>query len=378
MSEAQPVARSLPKRDLWLLPLIAFLTLILMAGGSELAARLVWPEHEVTPCLHTNTSGDVVAIPHCVSHVKTAEGPWLTNLYNECGLRATGPCQGFDPRNTRIVVLGSSTSWGYMVPFEQVWSTRLAQRLSRRCGGTPVDVQAFPGFADINGNARRIDAALQLRPDMIIMVITPLDLESISARGFVPPRPGQMVAKVEDKPESFIGWLRNAVSESRAAKIAEHFLYRNPNTYVPAFLTNGDKADFLRTPLSRRWRQRVQAVDDGLHYFQAHLRGVPMMILFAPQQAQAQLISEDQMHVANVDPTALPRALSQVAHENGVLFADASDQFEQINAAEDMFYNADGHLNGAGHDLLARAAEDTIHSAYGQRALCPTTTDVGP
>lgn len=372
MSE-NPKPRALPERDLWLLPLIALATLIVMGCGAEVTARVVWPEREATPCLHRVANGDVRATPFCVSHVKTAEGPWVTNTYNECGLRATGPCRGFDQRNTRIVVLGSSTSWGYLVPFEQVWSTRLAHDLSRECSGRPVDVQSFPGFADINGNARRIDAALALQPDIVIMVISPLDMESINARGFVPPTVAVAAPKVADDPENLIAWLRDAVSDSRAAKVAQHFLYRNPNAYVPAFLTNGDKADFLRAPMSSAWRHRVAAVGDALQYYQQRFQAhnVPMMLLYAPQQAQAQLVSEDDMHVANVDPTALPRELGATASAHGVLFADATDQFEAINNAEDMYYNADGHLNGDGHRLLAEAAETTLHQSFGVTPFCP-------
>lgn len=373
MSET-PAARRLPKRDLWLLPLIAFATLILLSATAEVSARVIWPEREITSCMRRDADGVIRALPNCRNMMKTAEGPWVLNRYNECGLRATGPCLGFDPRYTRIVVIGSSTSWGYLVPFDQVWSTRLAHDLSHRCNGRPFDVQSFPSFADINGNALRLDDVLRLQPDMVVMVISPLDLESISARGFVPPVARQAgVRKVADTPENLIGWLRDTLAESRAAKIAQHFLYRNPSTYVPAFLTNGDKADFLREPLSPAWRHRVQAVSDALHYYQQQFRakGVPLMLLYAPQQAQAQLLSDHDLHFNNVDPTELPNALRAAAQAQGVLFADASRQFEAISDPENMYYNADGHLNGDGHALLAEAAVTTLTAEQGAAPLCP-------
>jgi lysophospholipase L1-like esterase len=375
MDERTPaIERTLPKRDYWLLPLIAVATLVFMAVGAEVLARVIWPENMMLTCLHRDADGEEIGRPNCESLNKAAEGPWVTNQFNECGLRATGPCRGFDQRRPRIVVLGSSTSWGYMVPFEQTWSTRLANDLSQRCSSERFDVQAFPGFGDINGNAHRIDDALALHPDMVIMVISPLDLEQINARGFVPPSAGGgQAAEVEDAPESLLGWLRDFVSESRASTIAQHFLYRNPEIYIPAFLTNGDKADFLREPLSPAWRNRVAATGEALRYYNQRFeaRGVPMMVIYAPQQAQAQLASEDELSPPNVDPTELPEALDNEAEAAGVLFADATQEFEQIRNPEDMYYNADGHLNGEGHELLAEAAEQTLTESYGPAPLCP-------
>lgn len=365
--------RRLKKRDYWLLPLISALTLGFMALGAEVAARLIWPESMQLACLHTDPERGTYATPNCVSRVKAAEGPWVTNRYNECGLRATGPCGGFDARRPRIVVIGSSTSWGYMVPFNQVWSTRVAEDLSQRCGGTDFDVQSFVGFADINGNAQRIDEAIALQPDLVVMVIAPLDMEQINPAGFVPPAAGERVEEIEDEPENVLAWLRNIVSESRAGKIAQHFLYRNEDIYIPAFLTNGDKADFLREPMSQAWQNRVQAVDDALAYYNERFAaaGVPLMLVYAPQQAQAALISDDELVVDDIDPTVLPDALEEVAKGEGVLFADASDEFEGINHWEDMFYNADGHMNGDGHALIADAVESTLTETYGEAPLCP-------
>ncbi|MBI1185985.1 MAG: hypothetical protein GC206_01355 [Alphaproteobacteria bacterium] len=377
MSEDAP-PRRLPKRDLWLLPLVAAGTLGALGVGAEIGARVIWPEQDHFPCLRADRTNGSMATPNCRSRVKTAEGPWVTNRYNECGMRATGPCEIADRRRPRIVVMGSSTSWGYMVPFEQTWSTRLARDLTERCGKAEYDVQSFVTFADVNGNARMIDDALALQPDLVAFVIAPLDLEQIGDGGFVPPEAATRVvqAQAEDAPESLVGWLRELVSESRLGKIAQHYLYRNPDVYIPAFLTNGDKADFMRAPLSEPWRDRVQAVDDALSYYNERFEeaGVPMMLVYTPQQAQAVLISEDGALPPNVDPTELPDTLERVAEADGVIYADASDAFEQLEDAGDMFYNADGHLNGAGHQLIAEAAKDALVDAMGPAPLCPGGT----
>ena len=90
-----------------------------------------------------------------------------------------------------------------------------------------------------------------------------------------------------------------------------------------------------------------------------------------PPQAQALLISDDNAPPeANVDPTELPDALQEAAEQHGVIYADSSDEFEKIHHAEDMFYNADGHLNGRGHELVADAAEAALIRAFGPRPLC--------
>jgi hypothetical protein len=65
----------LPLRDLWLLPLVAVLTVIAMLAGAEAAARALWPEQLANACRMSDPVLGFRYRPHCASVMKTREGP---------------------------------------------------------------------------------------------------------------------------------------------------------------------------------------------------------------------------------------------------------------------------------------------------------------
>jgi hypothetical protein len=64
----------LPRRDLWLLPLIAACTVLGLLAGAEALARVAWPGWRFRP--------------DCRSRVELAEGPRVDYAYNCCGYRS--------------------------------------------------------------------------------------------------------------------------------------------------------------------------------------------------------------------------------------------------------------------------------------------------
>ena len=82
----------LPRRDIVLLPLISMLTLLCMLAGAEVITRIVWPEQIVNSCQVPDPSLGFRYRPNCSSTMKSAEGPWYTNDYNECGYRSAASC----------------------------------------------------------------------------------------------------------------------------------------------------------------------------------------------------------------------------------------------------------------------------------------------
>jgi hypothetical protein len=149
-------------------------------------------------------------------------------------------------------------------------------------------------------------------------------------------------------------------------------VFQNAEVYVGAYMRYGDKADFLRTPLTPAWRERLKYLDDGVGYLADRLRaqGVPLMLVYAPQQAQAALVAEN-THPAGVDPTQIDREIAAIAEKHGVIFADGSYGFKGLSAPSSYFYNTDGHLNSSGHQLLGRVAADALLAAK-PATLCPT------
>lgn len=365
-----PERRTLPRRDWIILPALALLTVMAMLGAAEGGTQVLWPEQKTEPCL----AGPGKSRPHanCVSRSKAAEGPWVENRYNDCGYRATGPCQGpeSDDRD-RIVVMGSSTSWAYLVPFDKGWSVTAAKTLAAQCGH-PVDIQSLSGFNNLNMSAQRIGEALALKPKLVALVVAPFDLLEAPVGGFNPAPQPPAAAPVEPPAEpNLLGRAKAVISGSRAATVAQHYLFQNADVYVAAYMRYGDKADFMRTPLTPAWQARLKYLDDGIGYLADRLKpqGVSFMVVYAPQQAQAALVAEH-TRLAGVDATQIDREIAAIATKHGAIFADGSSGFSGVAAPASYFYNTDGHLNSSGQQLLGRVAAQALLAAK-PATLCP-------
>jgi len=85
---------------------------------------------------------------------------------------------------------------------------------------------------------------------------------------------------------------------------------------------------------------------------QLHAHNATLLVVYAPQQAQAELISGQEG--AGTDPYALSAAIGEIARRHGAQFVDAAPQFRHVARVSDYYYPVDGHFNGQGHALLAR------------------------
>jgi hypothetical protein len=71
---------TLPRRDLWLLPLISLMTVIMTLAAAEPCTRLLWPEQPTDSCALPDPDLGYRMRPNCTSVMKAAEGPLYTAL----------------------------------------------------------------------------------------------------------------------------------------------------------------------------------------------------------------------------------------------------------------------------------------------------------
>lgn len=352
--------------------MIAIATILVLLIGAESISRLVWAEDVNDQCMVEAENGKPK--PNCTGVIKTAEGPWVQDQYNECGYRATGPCGTVPIEARRIAVIGSSTSFGYLVPFDHIWSVEAGQIITRQCGH-PIDVQSLIGIkpdrsgfvGNLNDIATRmLPQAVALHPQVIALVIAPFDLFEMPDGGFDPIAFQQHVSDQPPIPPrvGLMDYGKALVANSRAVKVLQHFMFRDAASYVNTYLRYGDHAAFMRPPLSADWQARLNYLDGAVRYISTQLNstGISMLLIYAPQQAQADIIA-DNMQIAGVDAEALDHAIGSIAQKYNVLFTDGALAFSGKNAPE-YFYRADGHLNEAGHALLGNAVATTLISAH--------------
>ena len=348
----------LPRRDLWLLPMISMLTVAMMLGCAEIAARLFWPEQLVDSCALPD--GALGFRANCVSWMKGFEGPWYTNTYNECGYRSTASC-GTPPTGTRrIALVGSSISAGFLVPYAETTGAVLAADLSRRCP-FPVEVQNLAGPRFTGWHiVERADAAMALHPAAMLMLVGNFDIEMQLDDSTMPitsnaPPPVPTPAAATPKEMLPAQWVM-LMRESRALSVAQSLLLRNSDRFLSLYLRFGDKADFLRQPFTPAWRERLRRFDLLVARLaeRAHAGGATFTIGFVPHQAQVMLMQERTLP-PGIDPRALPRAIAAIAARHGADFVDVSPEFAADPDPPRLYYRLDQHPSTAGDPLIAAA-----------------------
>lgn len=343
------IRAGLPTRDIILLPLIFVGTMIILLALGEASARLAFPQDDAAePCAYKTSEGTRFR-PGCTSHTKEWEGPWVTQHYNACGYRTEEPCSPRPPGALRVAVIGSSTARGALVNYADSFAARASAVLSRACGGL-VDFQNLgTGPHDVDRLDRRMPEVLALHPAAIVMTIGPYDIAHLKDQ----PR-SEPPVKARLNLRELVGTLR----DSRLFRLMQYELYRDPAFEVRAFLTNGDAADYVRTPLSPLWQQRVWNVGELLGRIRQQT-GLPILLAFVPERGQTAMAALA-MRPAGTDPFVLQAALRQEAEAHGVTFLDPTPAFAAWPDLHSLFYSTDGHPREGGHAALAQVIEKAL------------------
>jgi hypothetical protein len=305
--------------------------------------------------------------PNCVSRRKSAEGPMVENAYNDCGYRTPTPCGTHAPGTIRVALMGTSIAEGFRVPYEETFAARLTVSLSRACG-RPVEFQnmgvAGAGLLDVY---RRTGEAMAMRPDLIMLVVSAIELKDrmsraeLSGRDEPLPPPTPSAAPPPRRTQPLVSWLSDQALASRALVVAQHFLLQDRESYVRLYMLHGEEADYLRRPLSQAWQERLtdfgQVVGDMVS--RARSRDVPLLVVWAPTRIQAALVA-DAARPEPVDPFLFDRRLAEVSTQRGATFLDALEGFARHRAPERFFYPVDGHLNGDGAAVFADVVRERL------------------
>jgi hypothetical protein len=339
--------RRLPRRDWIALPLLSLATVLVMLAGAELLARHFWPAQEEDSCFD---NGRFRA--NCTSVVKVPEGQWATDRYNDCGYRSASPCASKIPGTFRIVLFGSSAAHGLYLPFDDIFPVRAGRKLQKTTRRA-IDVQnlGIPNTNPLEWSAR-IGEALKLKPDAVVFTITPFDVEQIGAR-----RTGTQPEQL-----SLYKRLQHSVTESRAALVAQHYVFSDRERFLRFYLLYGDRADFLREPLSAAWRDRYQKLDTVVADAseRLHAAHVPFYLLVLPSRAEAALLS-GASRPANLNPFSFRDRVSETASRRGAVLMDGVAAFAKQPNPETLFYVVDGHIKPAGQALIAATVAEAIH-----------------
>jgi hypothetical protein len=134
----------------------------------------------------------------------------------------------------------------------------------------------------------------------------------------------------------------------------------------------GDKADYLRFPLSSRWRERLIQLDHAVRAIskEAAAASAPLYLVGAPTEAQAELLEQTSERPTGVDPNLFAREVASIATRNNATFVDAITPFSRIKEVQNYFYRSEGHLNSLGHEVLATAMINAVAKNGDVQRLC--------
>lgn len=357
----------LPRRDLWLLPLISLSTMVVLLIGAEVAARAIWPKQLFNACRLYDSAVGTHYRPNCSTTMKGPEGPWYVAAYNDCGYRSDAPCDPLPPGRRRIALLGTSLAEGYLVEYPNTIAARLESDITRLCD-TPVDVQNLGTVAPFDGQLlSRMDEALRLRPQAVVLVLSPYDIEHADLE-----RPAED-SEAPPPPRDFEARVMQSVRESRAATMAQHFLFLDPSVYLALYLRHGDDSDYLRSPLPAKWQHQLEVLDRliGALAARAQRADVPLTVAFIPAKPQVALMGTGRAATSGIHPTALQKALAPIAARHDIGFIDTSVALRARSAPERLYYQVDGHLSGEGQPIAAAyIAEQLAGAREGPFARC--------
>jgi hypothetical protein len=350
-----------PSRWHWLLmPLTSVLTILLLAGTTELIARRVFKESNtgLSNCLiFSDPSTGVRGIPNSVCREKSAEGQWIEYRLNSCGYRAGMECGPKPPDTFRIVLTGSSQALGERVQREESFAARLPMQLSQLTG---LKVQLYNesmGFGFSHNTALRFHDALAEQPDLVLWLLTPTDVANgsfvLPTIDPVNPHSAGLARKAWERVRTYFASesVGNAASEvfdrTRTALLIRHYLYESQSQYLKSVMAGPDEIQgYLKATTSQTWKLRLRQFES-----RTRAAGIPLVAVYIPSRAQAAMISVGTWP-ADFDPYKLNEQLREIIVSHGGTYIDISPDFRDIPHPERYYFPVDGHPNVDGHALL--------------------------
>jgi hypothetical protein len=369
----------LPRRDWVILPLLVVVTVVLIAGSTELIARRMFTRSETSiyDCLVLNDpSTGTRGKPGCSCWEKIEENQPVEYRFNQDGYRADSDFNAKSPDIYRIVMVGSSFAMGYRVQLEKSFGELLAKDLSSRRGArVELYNQAMAGSG---GSPRsvslRFNDALAANPDMILWVLTFWDVSHVStimpanearvdngARG----KTKQLIREalnvnsisemLQNLSEILISRLRSHWESTRSCFLFRHFLAESQSQYLHSYLSGADSTmGFMRSEPSAGWQSWLGQTDGYAAELASRTAAakVPLVMVLVPDRAQAALVARGSWP-EGVDPYKLDSELHAIALSHGISYLDILPAFRDVPSPERLYLPVDGHPTEEGHRAIA-------------------------
>jgi hypothetical protein len=371
------------RRDLLLMPLIGILTIAVVAVTAELLARahhFYESAAGMAACLDdSDPARGVRGIPNSVCREKSLESDDIEIRLDSRGYRSDWEPGPKRSDVYRIVLIGSSVALGERTQFENSPAALLAPRIAA-LSGTRVEVYSEGmawGFAR-NADLRFQDA-IDLQPDLILWVVTPLDIarsEETLVRQPDSPPPANGIGRLKYQ---VLQYIRSHGGDIVIGQVLRHYLYelQSEKQFVRSAVQNlspDDELGFLYITQGPAWQQHW--ADFTAHardmFTRARAADIPMAVVFAPNRLQAAMISQG-VWPAGFDPYGINRSVQSRTAAQGATFIGILPHYAAVPGSEHLYLALDGHPTDSGYHFLAQAiAEELTSGAIPRLARAPT------
>jgi hypothetical protein len=372
--------------DWVLLPTVSVLTICILAISAELMSRWLYPVSQIgfQNCFATdNPTGDAAVKPNSVCWEQIPESTLKAEYrFNHRGHRAGTELSPKTLGTYRIVLIGSSFAQGLFVPRERTFAALLPEELSMKTG-RKIEVYNEATGGKFRGgpfptqnSAQHFDEVLAAQPDLILWVLTPTDVINAQSdengdspdRGAIQEDPRS--EKDSAKPRSF--WssftasiaagtfsqrLRSRWEETRTSVVLKHLMIasESQDEYIKSYLKNGDDISFLKVEPDARWQMQLRYFGTEIAEIAALARNaaVPLVAVFAPNRAQAAMISKGDWP-DGYDPFRLKNEVRDIVVSRGGQFIDILPDYRGIPSPERNYFPVDGHPDADGQAIICR------------------------
>jgi hypothetical protein len=244
-----------------------------------------------------------------------------------------------------------------------MFSTRAAAALTAACH-RPVQFQDLGGVGyQWDRLYERAKEALTLQPKLLVMVVTPYDLEqSAEEQKVEAPQPASngLIPRIRRHLVDFLG-----VKQLSSWNAFLYFRVLSPDFFLQTFLHNPDGSGFVRPTWPPSWQKRIADLNTLLTRVAdlSHQAGVPLLLIYSPDRAQV-LLSHWKTQYPGYDPLALDRAIGAAAHKLNIDYIDMTPRLTQVRNVGAYFYVMSDHLTPRGHALMASMLVESILASH--------------
>jgi hypothetical protein len=376
-------------RDWLLLPLLGLASIAVIGITAELLSRHLFSEssERLATCLVLDDQiNGVRGIPNSTCWEKAPESPLIEYRLDSAGFRSGLTSQATRSGTFRIVLVGSSIAMGERVAFSQTLAALLPKELSGR-SGRPIELynegMAY-GFA--RNVALRFPDALAAKPDAVLWLLTPLDVQLASVvdvkNAFGGPAHGsRALDRVKDR---LLTGLRTEGGNVFVTGYAlRHWLYAHErqDLYVQAFLSRGSAAEtgFLEESFGPLWQAHLKefATYAAQVETQAKRAGIPLIATLVPNHAQAAMIASGSWP-RGFDPYQLGEKVRSIIVGYGGTYVDILPEFRNVTNLGQLYFPMDGHPNAAGHFIIAQVLANRLEPVLLSGGDVAASTGVKP